>query len=64
MVCALLEKHNICSKESFIRSRTFEEGKIIVREYQQKIMGHEVQAFFETYIETNETFLQNGWVLK
>jgi len=31
--------------------------------YQKTINGHKVQAIFETYVDTNQTFLQDTWVI-
>ncbi len=62
-VVFLLEKESIFSKECFLRSKNFSQGKIIRSDYQKTINGHKIQAVFETYVETNQTFLQDAWVI-
>lgn len=62
-VTLLLEKETIFSKECFLRSKEFSQGKIIRSDYQKIISGHKVQAVFETYVETNQVFLQDAWVI-
>ena len=62
-VTLLLEEESIFSKECFLRSKEFSQGKIIRSDYQKTIGGHKIQAVFETYVETNQTFLQDAWVI-
>jgi tetratricopeptide (TPR) repeat protein len=62
-VALLLEKESIFSKECFLRSKEFSQGKIIRSDYQKTINGQKIQAVFETYVETNQTFLQDAWVI-
>lgn len=62
-VALLLEESDILSKENFLRSKKFGQGKIIRSDYQKVINGHSVQAVFETYVETNLTFLKDAWVI-
>jgi hypothetical protein len=58
-VTLLLEKESIFSKECFLRSKEFSQGKIIRSDYQKTINGQKIQAVFETYVETNQIFLQD-----
>lgn len=62
-VASLLEDESIFSKKYFLRSKEFSGGKIIRSDYQKTINGHKVQAIFETYVDTNQTFLQDTWVI-
>lgn len=62
-VILLLEENSILSEECFLRARTFAEGKIIRSDYQKIINGHKVEVTFETYVETNQIFLQDAWVV-
>ena len=59
----ILENESIFSKECFLRSKEFSQGKIIRSDYQKSINGHQVQAIFETYTETNQSFLKDAWVI-
>lgn len=59
----ILEEESVFSKENFLRSIEFSEGKILISDYQKTINGHKIQAVFETYIETNQTFLKDAWVI-
>lgn len=62
-VTFLLEKESIFSKECLLRSKEFSQGKVIRSEYQKTINGHKIQAVFETYVDTNQTFLKDAWVI-
>ncbi len=62
-VIALLEENSILSEKCFLRSREFYQGKIIRSDYKKVINWHEVQAVFETYAETNQTFLKDAWIV-
>jgi hypothetical protein len=35
---------------------------ITISEYRITIRGQQVEAFFENYIDTGETFLKNAWI--
>ena len=58
----LLENNGILSKKYLLDSESFFEGKVIRTDYKMTINGYDVQATFETYLDTNQTFLKNAWV--
>lgn len=62
-VAILLEEHSILSEKYLLESENFSHGKIIRADYKKIINGHEVRAAFETYMETNQTFLKDAWVI-
>ncbi|NGX42073.1 MAG: hypothetical protein K940chlam7_00349 [Chlamydiae bacterium] len=62
-VSTLLEESGILSEKYLLESEKFHNGKIIRSDYRKFINGREVQASFETYIETNQTFLKDAWVI-
>jgi phosphate-selective porin len=59
----LLKDNGILSEKNFLRSKKFAQDKIIRSDYKMKINECEVQAVFETYVETNEVFLKDAWVI-
>lgn len=61
-VTLLLEDHGILSEKYILKSENFHQGKIIRTDYKMMIDGHEVRASFETYVETNQTFIKDAWV--
>lgn len=62
-VILLLEENCILSEKYLLESEKFANGKIIRTNYQMTINGCEVKVVFETYLETNQTFLKDGWVI-
>lgn len=62
-VALLLEENSILSEEYFLRSQMFSQNKIIRSDYKKTINGFNIQAIFETHVETNQTFLQDAWVI-
>lgn len=62
-VALLLEESAILSEKNFLVSEVFAEGKVIRSDYKKIINGHEIMATFETYIDTNQTFLKDAWVV-
>lgn len=59
----LLEENGILSEKYFLESEKFSYGKIIRTDYKKMINGHEIRASFETYVENNQTFLKDAWVI-
>jgi len=66
-VVVFLEKNKITDKKFFKQSFGFPEEsvmkQIIRSDYEAQINGHLIQAVFETYVETGETFLKDAWVI-
>ena len=66
LVIELLEQHNITNKK-FIRGKPFlfpaTLSKIEKVRYRTTINSFEVEAEFEIYLETGETYLQDAWVV-
>ena len=62
-VSALLEELGILSEKHLFESEKFHNGIIIRSDYKKIINGYEVQACFETYTETNQTFIKDAWVI-
>lgn len=63
-VSSLLEEAGIFSEKYLFETEKFHNGKIIRSDYIKVINGYEVQACFETYTETNQTFIKDAWVVK
>ena len=66
LVIKLLEQHNITNKK-FIKGKPFlfpsNLSKIEKVRYRTTINSFEVEAEFETYLETGESYLQDAWVV-
>lgn len=62
-VLLLLEENSILSEQYLISSEKFSQGKIIRADYKKLTNGNEVNATFETYIESDQIFLKNAWVV-
>lgn len=62
-VLILLEKNGIFAEQYFLKSQKYHQGKIIRRDYRKMINSFEVEVVFETYVETNQTFLKDAWVI-
>jgi hypothetical protein len=62
-VILLLEESSILSEECFLSSKKFAQDKIIRSDYKKIINGHTIHAVFETYVETNLTYLQDAWII-
>lgn len=62
-IAILLEKESIHSEKYLLRSKEFSQGKIIRSDYQKTINDQQVQVVFETYVETNQSFLKDAWVV-
>ena len=62
-VALLLEENGILSEKYLLESEKFSHGKIIRTDYKVMINGHEIRAIFETYVENNQTFLKDAWVI-
>lgn len=59
----LLEENGIFAEKYFLESQAYHQGKIVRSDYRKMINGVEVKAIFETYVETNQTFLKDAWVI-
>lgn len=62
-VTLLLEEKGILSEKYLMESEKFCNGKIIRSDYKMTINGHEINAAFETYVESSQTFLKDAWVI-
>ena len=62
-VVLLLEENGILAENYLIESQKFAQGAIIRSDYKMLINGNGVRAIFETYVETNQTFLKDAWVI-
>ena len=60
-VVKLLENNLILNKINI--HETVQHGQVAITEYRLTINGHKVAALFEHYLDTNETFLKNAYVL-
>lgn len=58
-----MEENGILSEKNLLESEKFLHGKIIRTDYKKMINGHEISATFETYVENNQTFLKDAWVI-
>lgn len=66
-VMAFLEKKDIMNAK-YLRNtldlpRNTSIKNIRILEYRAMVDGEEIQAFFEKYLDTGETFLKNSWVV-
>lgn len=62
-VLIFLEENEVFAAKCLFESENFLQGKIIRGDYRKIISGYEVQAVFETYVETTQTFLKDAWVI-
>ncbi len=62
-VALLLEESGILSEKYLLESEKFSHGKIIRTDYKKMVNGHEIRATFETYVESNQIFLKDAWVI-
>jgi gamma-glutamyl-gamma-aminobutyrate hydrolase PuuD len=66
-IISILEEHQIADKQFLKESVFFPEEssikKIIRSDHVAQINQQHVQAVFETYIETGETYLKDAWVI-
>ncbi len=62
-VLSFLEKNGMFAENYLFESEKFLQGKIIRGDYRKMINGYEVRAVFETYVETQQTFLKDAWVV-
>lgn len=62
-VTILLENNSILADKYLIISEKFADGKIIRADYKMVINGEEIMAIFEKYVETNQVYLKDAWVM-
>jgi hypothetical protein len=64
VVAAFLEENNVASKVNLkIHLKLETQMFITVSEYRTTVNGYELQVFFDSYLDTGESFLKNAWVV-